>query len=283
MRAEDPNLSEAALYAHLHLEDDLPLATLARVAGLSPHHFHRKFRHRFGEAPAAYVRRLRLERAAWRILLLTDPILTIALDCGFRDHETFSRAFRRRYGTSPRSYRAAGRAPARARRDRADDCEKGGYSLSPVKIRTSAAQTIAFIRHVGPYEEVDPQLWAALDDWARKRRLPAERALLGIGHDAPGITARDQLRFDAAMTVPPGTSGSGGIMVADLPAYRCAVTTHVGSYKTLPEAYPLIFAQALAAAPNLLGLPATEVYDDQSIDLERAVSRTDIYLPIEQL
>lgn len=278
---EGAGLAEAAVYAHLHLDHALSLATLARVAGLSAHHFHRRFQERFGEAPAAYVRRLRLERAAWRLQLHDDPILSIALDCGFNDHETFTRAFRRRYGMPPRAYRASERLPARARMERSQAKPSGDYVLSPTRVRTLRASTIAFIRHIGPYEEVDAGLWTELEGWAERRGLPAERALIGIGHDAPGITAPERLRFDAAITVPPGMVGEGRIMVGRLPAYRCAVATHIGPYASLPDAYPRIFAQAAAAAPALLGLPAIEVYDDHNVDTGRAVSRTEVHLPIK--
>ena len=280
---DEAALARAAWHAHAHLDGPLPLETLAQVAGFSPHHFHRRFRDGFGEAPAAYVRRLRLERAAWRLQLHTDSILAIALDCGFRDHATFSRAFRSRYGTSPRAYRQSRRLPARAQRSREEAEIQLDYSLSPTRIRTLQVGTIAFVRHTGPYETVDPGLWSVLDAWAEKRGLPSERALLGIAHDAPGITAPEHLRFDAAVTVPPGTAGEGLIMTAALPSYRCAVATHVGSYATLPDAYPKIFAYALAAAPDLVGLPVIEVYDDQTISLDRKVSRTEIHLPIRQL
>jgi len=274
---------DAALFAHNHLDEPLSTRALAGAAGLSLHHFHRRFRSAFGEAPAAYVRRLRLERAAWRLQLHADSILSIALDCGFADHETFSRAFRTRYGLSPRSYRDTGRYPAAARRERDGDRPQGDYNLSPTRIRTLNGLTIAFIRQIGPYEEVDPGLWAELQAWSERRGLAPERALLGIGHDAPGLTAPDRLRFDAAMAVPPGTGGDGRVRVVELPAYRCAVTTHVRAYATLPEAYPRIFEQSRAMAPNLAGLPVIEIYDDQNVDTARAVSRTEVHLPIAEL
>jgi AraC family transcriptional regulator len=80
--------------------------------------------------------------------------------------------------------------------------------------------------------------------------------LLGIGHDSPGITASEKLRFDAAIAVPAGTRGaSGRVRIGSLPAFRCAVTTHVGSYSTLTETYRRIFEQFLAAAPACRSCP----------------------------
>ena len=284
IRSGDERLADAAIYAHLHLDGPLSTAALAEIADLSVHAFHRRFRAAFGETPAAYVRRLRLERAAWRLQLHGDSILAIALDCGFGDHETFSRAFRRHYGLAPRDWRQAGRFPAHARRDRDHGQVTGGYTLSSTRIRVLNAQTIAFIRHIGPYEAVDPRLWDELARWADEAGLPAERPLLGIGHDAPGITAPENLRFDAAIGVPAGTrAGPGRVRIGWLPAFRCAVTTHVGSYATLPEAYPRLFAQSLAAAPGLLGLPVIEIYDDATVSIERSISRTEIHLPIAEL
>src|SRR5260221_6169316 len=46
-----------------HLDTDLSVAELARIAHFSPYHFHRMFRAMTGESVAAVVRRLRLETA----------------------------------------------------------------------------------------------------------------------------------------------------------------------------------------------------------------------------
>ena len=46
-----------------NLEQPLALADVARVAAFSPFHFHRVFQKLVGETLAAFVRRLRLERA----------------------------------------------------------------------------------------------------------------------------------------------------------------------------------------------------------------------------
>ena len=65
-----------------HLGEALELETLAEQACLSPFHFHRVFRGMVGETPLELVRRLRLERAAWRLLHTDAPVTAIAFDAG---------------------------------------------------------------------------------------------------------------------------------------------------------------------------------------------------------
>jgi AraC family transcriptional regulator len=87
------------------LTDNLPLKSIARLAHLSPFHFHRAFCAVFGETPHAYRTRRRLERAA-RLLEETDvPVIDVCLDAGFESAGSFSTLFRRRYGASPMQFR----------------------------------------------------------------------------------------------------------------------------------------------------------------------------------
>lgn len=88
-----------------HLDADLSVAALAERAAMSPRNFARAFRRELGTTPAAYVERLRVERA--RSCLESDaaPIEAVAAACGFGTVETLRRAFQRRVGTSPSRYR----------------------------------------------------------------------------------------------------------------------------------------------------------------------------------
>ncbi len=87
------------------LTEPLPLKSIARLAHLSPFHFHRAFRAIVGETPHAYRTRRRLERAA-RLLEETDiPVIDVCLDTGFESAGSFSSLFRRKYGASPSEFR----------------------------------------------------------------------------------------------------------------------------------------------------------------------------------
>ena len=54
-------------YIELHLEQDIPMAELARTAQYSPWHAIRLFRQYTGLTPADYIRRLKLSRSALRL------------------------------------------------------------------------------------------------------------------------------------------------------------------------------------------------------------------------
>jgi AraC family transcriptional regulator len=81
------------------------LQRLARSVGLSPYHFLRTFERLTGITPHQYVRRARLREAARQLLIRSDKVLDVALECGFGDVSNFNRAFRTEFGMSPRAFR----------------------------------------------------------------------------------------------------------------------------------------------------------------------------------
>jgi AraC-like DNA-binding protein len=107
----------ALVHAEGHLGADLTLGALARVGHVSEFHFQRVFRRIMGDSPSAYVRKLRLDRAAHQLLVAGRPIPAIAQACGYRELASFYRAFRARFGQTPAAFRERG---ARARRLRVD-------------------------------------------------------------------------------------------------------------------------------------------------------------------
>lgn len=89
-----------------HLDADLSVESLARRADMSPRHFARMFAQRLGATPAAYVRRVRIERARARIESGAVRVKQVARECGFSDEQKLRRAFRKVLGVTPAEYRA---------------------------------------------------------------------------------------------------------------------------------------------------------------------------------
>lgn len=275
------------LHIQGRLDQDLSLEALAERAGQSTWHFHKQFLRAVGETPKRYTSRLRLERAAFLLLIFDDRVLDVALDCGFQNHETFSRAFRRHFGSSPTKYREHHRGQStnlvrRARQILED--EQRGFELSEPRVRRLAPMTMAFLRHLGPYEDVPASLYDELVEWGGKRgHIEPGQApvLLGIGHDAPGVTPPEKLRYDVGLRVK-GTfvpEGQVGCQILDSGLF--AVTQHVGALSTLPLAYQALSAQLESLKGYAVqGLPIVEIYATSPVTEEFEVNRTEICLPV---
>src|SRR5687768_7101453 len=180
----------ALVHIQAHLDEDLSLDALAAHVGLSKYHFHELFQSVTGETPKEYVDRLRLEWAALQLRIRRVAVVDVALECGYRNHETFSRAFRGRFRTSPSAYRKqwfrVADGTERARFQRAPEQAPHG-ELSTTRIVRLSPMTVAFTRHLGPYEQVSPDDFAHVTAWAL-RRGGGPPLLMGIARDAPGIT-----------------------------------------------------------------------------------------------
>jgi transcriptional regulator GlxA family with amidase domain len=97
--------ADLAAWIQGHLRQDLSAEALADRACLSPRHFTRRFKKVFGTTPAAFVEDLRLREARERLTLPDQTIESVADSVGFKSGDVFRRAFERRYGLQPSSYR----------------------------------------------------------------------------------------------------------------------------------------------------------------------------------
>ncbi len=86
-------------------EPDTTNEDLARRLYLSRFHLDRIVSSVAGEPPAAFRRRILLERAAYRLLTTDRTLLDVAVEAGYGSHEAFTRAFTRAYGVSPARWR----------------------------------------------------------------------------------------------------------------------------------------------------------------------------------
>ncbi len=102
-------LARVTDYLHAHAADQVSLAELAALAGLSLHHFARAFKASTGIAPHQFQVSLRMERARLQLSLSTEPVTDIALALGYDSSQSFARAFRIAHGTTPSKFREATR------------------------------------------------------------------------------------------------------------------------------------------------------------------------------
>jgi AraC family transcriptional regulator len=256
-----------------HLDEPLPLDELAGVASFSAWHFHRIFRGMVGESVKEHVRRLRLERAAQRLKASDRAVLDIALEAGYETHESFTRAFAAMFEASPSAFRAGAQMSR--------PVGNGSGTPLEVSVRRIGPLRVAFVRHVGPFDEVG-SAWQKLMMWAGRNGLlgPGVR-MLGIVQDDPDITAPEKLRYDAALVVSSSVTASGEIGIQDVGPGEYAVALHAGPYNTLGQTYARMCGEWLpGSGRELASAAAVEFYLNSPMTAPPEQLRTEICLPL---
>jgi AraC family transcriptional regulator len=284
---------KALVHIQEHLDESLPLETLARVASFSPYHFHRVFGAMVGESVKEHIRRLRLERAAYRLEYSSRPVTAIAFEAGYETHESFTRAFRALFGTSPSGYRKRRRLPPSAPSGvhyvpegtlaHFNPMQRGGRPMK-VHIETLTPMRVAFLRHVGPYDDGLGRTWDRLMAWAGPRGLlgPGTK-FLGIDHDNPHVTPADKLRYDACIATDRPFAPEGEIGVQTVPGGQYAVATHRGPYEKMHETYAQLYGDWLPRSGHEpADAPSFQLYRNSPRDTAPEDLLTDVYVPLRR-
>jgi AraC family transcriptional regulator len=247
-----PLLGQAAR----HPDGDVSLAALARAVRRSPFEVHRAVRRLTGETTKRYTSRLRLDVAAVALVTTKRAILDVALDCGFASHEVFTRAFLRRFGMSPRAYRARGLVGGSARlaREHAAIVRSAGPCIGLYHLRTLERRpamsititekqleprpTLVMRRKTSEADiaktlgEILPTVWA----FAQQRGI----ALAGPPFTRYVEMGRGLMTVEAGLPIATPARGEGDIVTGELPGGTAAVAMHVGPYDTLATTHAAI-------------------------------------------
>ena len=104
-RLQDFYIQEAVNFMERNYQRELTVEEIADVCKLNRSYFSKLFRESMGGPPQEFLIRLRLSKAAELMQTTKASIGDIAADCGYPNQLHFSRAFKKRYGVSPREWR----------------------------------------------------------------------------------------------------------------------------------------------------------------------------------
>jgi AraC family transcriptional regulator len=254
------------------LDAALSLPELAQHACLSPFHFHRLFTAVVGEAPAEYVRRLRLERAAHELATSDRAVVDIAREAGYGSQSAFTRAFGERFGCAPGVFR---------------ERERGRWTGRVVearglvgRIETIAPLHVAFIRHVGPYDQVRP-VFERLAGWSAARASNVDPLFLGLAHDNPRITPAAQLRFDCCVEVTADVRGESDVGVTTVCGGEYATAVHRGPFDRLGETYAWLTVDYMPRERrSMRKAPCIEIYLTPPERTQPGELLTEVLIPV---
>jgi AraC family transcriptional regulator len=273
-----------------NLDRDLDLRSLARKFGYSPFHFQRMFSDAVGETPKRYVERLRLEKAAYKLQITGESIFDVCLSVGFKNHETFTRAFRRYFGASPRDCRKNAKV-LQTRRLEANRSFRGdGCCLSEVKFESLRSTHLLSVLHVGAYSEIpaaftkDDRIWNALVEWAKRHNVLYRPIPFSFYHDNPTVTPATAQRTDACIPIDTVVQGTRTIRCMEFAGGAYAVAEHIGPYSTLIQGFRHVADGVRASEKYAFRTdPALAIARGVHVDKDSVLNRTDVYLPVQKL
>ncbi|HTJ96239.1 MAG TPA: AraC family transcriptional regulator [Rhodocyclaceae bacterium] len=270
-------------YIDKHLDEALPLEVLSEVANFSKFHFHRQFSEHTGISVFRYVQLMRLKRASYRLAFnRLDKIIDIAMEAGFENPESFSRAFKSIFGQTPSAFR---KAPEWAEWNEHYKLPSGERKhIVEVKIVDFEETKVAVLEHRGPPELINNTV-SVFIAWRKETGLsPASTARsFGIAYDNPETTEPAKFRFDLCGTVNADVPENAyGISNKSIPAGRCAVVRHLGSHARIAESiYPLYRDWLPQSGEELRDFPLYFNYLNLMPATPEHELVTDIYLPLK--
>lgn len=288
---------QAMNFISQNLDRDLTLEEIARSASFSMFHFHRLFKAVVGETIAEFTRRLRLEKAANQ--LTSDQrldITTIATNCGFSSSQSFAKAFRQHFGTTPSDYQKSKIGHTLSKGDNALSLQatyspdtaftssviSEGRNTMKAEVKDLPEYNVAYVRKMGPYgKETCEVAFGELMQWAGPRGHVGSGVMLGLYWDNPEITPPVKCRTDACVEVPPGTVPEGSIAIQTVSSGPYAVCHFEIKADSFQKAWEDAFAWVIGGGYECDDKPCYEHYHNNAAEHPEGKWIFDICIPLK--
>jgi AraC family transcriptional regulator len=296
---------------------ELRLKKLASIAHFSPYHFHRIFKALVGEPLNQFIQRIRVERAATKLVDQPKQSVTdIALDCGFSSSSAFARVFKNHFSMSATEWRRkCEEHMGKIRKENSKNGQReskgwkdnGGPASYIESISRSRRHTmphtksisvdvsevpemhVAYVRHIGPYKgdsELFGRLFNKLFTWAGARNLinVPETKVMAMYHDSPEITDENKLRTSVCITIPEHTKIDGEVGEMIIPGGTYAIGHFEIDDNGFEDAWNYMYGSWLPESgyqPD--DRPSLEQFKNDPKEHPEGKHIVDIYVPVKPL
>ncbi|MFT4647373.1 MAG: AraC family transcriptional regulator [Glaciecola sp.] len=150
-----------------------------------------------------------------------------------------------------------------------------------IETKNSPMRRVAFIRHIGPYQEVGPTWGRFCGMLGPLGLLGPNTKMFGAPHDDPEVTPADKLRYDACVEVDDSFEPQGELGVQELAGGRYAVVVHEGPYENFGQTYGELYARQFGEGKSTPGAgPCLEFYLNDPTTTAPADLRSEIWVPL---
>jgi AraC family transcriptional regulator len=246
-------MNAAINFINKNYSHDLSLDDIAQEAHFSKYHFHRIFKAFTEETVSNYIRRIRLENGANKLLIDSGKTITdIAFECGFNSSQNFATAFKKKFNLSPKEYRTTNTIEDWGlKTEKENRISKFDKRINNTSDNNFWINLIMMPSYHVVYERILGQYNFNASNYAFEKLLSrtntyfdtSSSMLLGIVWDNPEITNPENCRYDACLTIPSSVKFDGNVET-QITAEGEYVVGHceVSSYTDLEFIYDQIYS-----------------------------------------
>lgn len=286
-------IQRAVDYIEDHLDGELQVDDIARVAGFSRWHFQHVFSAAVGDSLKDYIRARRLTKAMGDLTATDKRIIDIAIEAGFESQESFTRAFKLMYKVTPDECRKADFNPSHVKKPRITKEYLvhlyKGVNMQPRFINVPEMKVVGvagvFTSILSPNKDnmvIIPQLWQKFMPRRHEIQNIFDSFNLGVCLEAPKErqSGPDQCLYFACTEVKDFGVIPEGMEKFIIPSGEYAVFTHKGKLDNFESTMKYIYGSWLPnSGKKLRNAPDIEFYD-QRFKLNEEDSEVDIWIPV---
>ncbi len=195
--------NDLMFYIYTHIETDINIDEIASDMHIDKFYLHKIFKEVFGRNIYESIKSIRLQKAS--NLLLTNKqstISQIANACGYSSQTSFIRAFKNRFGTTPKNWRQGAfitYAKALIENNKIGEVSTDAFErIEPRIVKQSPLQAY-YIRDRGYTSEIKKS-WQKIQTFVYAHELQ-NFEYISLFHDNPAITPLDECHHVASIKV----------------------------------------------------------------------------------
>lgn len=281
-------INKVADFIDQNLDRKLTLREFAEVSGISIFHFHRLFLMYTGEPIAGYIRRKRLSIGMKEIAHGSDrSVLDIAIALGYENSSAFIRAFKKRFGISPKNESRQNASSLTLWKSQKSDSKL--QTISPIRIEQRSHLNILGTAVKGKearsFEKAAQNCFKKVISELNERKLMNQvgRAV-AVYFEDPDLSALDSMTYFGGFEWFYEQPNNSKLELMQLNANNWAVFEHHGSYNTIWQTWNSAYRNWLPLSGYDLGdnYPFELYINDPRTVKKESELKTEIYIPLKE-
>lgn len=283
-------IHKAIDYIEENLGENLTAQSVASEVGFSAFHFHRIFKALLGESITDYIRKRRLAGAARLLLSTSKPIIEIALATQFETQESFTRAFKKMFGTTPNAFRGNGKiSPLLDKQvfslELMEHIGKG-VTMEPKFVERGEELVVGMADSFGEdcHQDIS-KLWERFNERSHEIKNVKSGYALGLclaSHPDVPIKEGDSIVYSACLPVTKIEDIPKAMISYKIPPAKYAVFTHSGPISTIQNTVKYIWGTWVPKHSDIhkKDAPDFELYDER-FNVDTLDGEVDIYVAVK--